>query len=364
MSENSTPEERTEQPTDRRMGQLRKDGAIFFSTEIVQVLSLFTGFYMLTLNWSALYTKFQYVLVRSYMLIEKPEPLSTVEMHSGFLGLIRLMLPNILAIVVAVSIISSLAVMLQTGWNVKGKKIDFKLGNLNPISGLKKIFSIQGFITTGKALIKLAVILPVAYYALKSMAPKMIMLVHLNVEAILAFTGASMHALFWKILYILIAMALFDYFYGKFQWFKTNKMTKEEVKDERKSTEGDEATKRKIVNKGIQRIIQRIKTSVPQADVVVTNPTHYSVALKYDRKNMGAPIVVAKGQGFLALRIREIAKESNVPVLERKWLARSLYASTEVGAEIPHDLFKAVAEVLAYVYRLKNPWGYMQHSKR
>jgi flagellar biosynthetic protein FlhB len=172
-----------------------------------------------------------------------------------------------------------------------------------------------------------------------------------------AFTGEAINDLFWKILYVLIAMAAFDYFYGRFRWFKQNKMTKDEIKDERKAVEGDETTKRRIIQKGLSRIMQRIAKSVPKAHVVVTNPTHYSVALQYDRGTDKAPRVVAKGKGFVALRIREIARANGVPVLERKPLARALFKSVEVGSEIPRELFKAVAEVLAYVYRLKNPWA-------
>jgi flagellar biosynthetic protein FlhB len=156
-------------------------------------------------------------------------------------------------------------------------------------------------------------------------------------------------------MYIFVALAVVDWVWGKFQWLKKNKMTKEEVKEERKSIEGDEAMRRKMISKGMARIAQKLKKSVPQADVIVTNPTHYAVALKYDRGNHTAPIVVAKGTDFIAQRIREIGKEHNIPILERKALARALYASTEVGSEIPRDLFKAVAEVLAFVYRLKRP---------
>jgi flagellar biosynthesis protein FlhB len=142
-------------------------------------------------------------------------------------------------------------------------------------------------------------------------------------------------------------------------------MTKQEVKDERKAQEGDETTKRKIIAKGLQRIQQRIMFSVPRADVVITNPTHFAVALRYDRGKDAAPTVVAKGQDYLALKIREIARASGVPIVERKALARALYASTEVGKEIPRELFRAVAEVLAYVYRLKGPnWSSRHQAQR
>jgi flagellar biosynthetic protein FlhB len=248
---------------------------------------------------------------------------------------------------------SSLAILLQTNWNVKKKF--FQWEKLNPINGIKRIFSIQGVVTTLKAVVKLAIILPIAYFVLKAFSPSMVSLMHLSVEEVMVFAGSAVASLFWKIMYVLIAMAIFDFFWSKFQWLKQNKMTKNEVKDERKATEGDEETKRRIQQKGLRRIVQRIKESVPMADVVITNPTHYAIALKYDRASMGAPRVVAKGKGFLALRIRELAKEAKVPIVERKVLARALYASTEVGSEIPYDLFKAVAEVLAYVYKIKRP---------
>jgi flagellar biosynthetic protein FlhB len=148
-------------------------------------------------------------------------------------------------------------------------------------------------------------------------------------------------------------LAIIDYFWGKHQWLKQVKMTKQEVKDEAKATEGDEASRRRIVMKGMQRMMQRLQKSVPKADVIITNPTHFAVALEYNRDKMRAPTVVAKGADFLALRIREIAKEHGVPIVERKSLARALYDGARVGAEIPYPLFKAVAEVLAYVYRIK-----------
>ncbi|MCB0330939.1 MAG: EscU/YscU/HrcU family type III secretion system export apparatus switch protein, partial [Bdellovibrionales bacterium] len=229
--------------------------------------------------------------------------------------------------------------------------------------GVKRMFSPKTFVRTGASILKLTIILPIAYYALKKFAPSMVMLMHLNLSQIFEFTTDALFYVFWKILYVLIAFALFDYFYSKWQWLRQNRMTKEEVKDERKSIEGDEKTKRQIQAKGLQRIMERIQNSVPQADVIITNPTHYSIALKYDRESMAAPKVIAKGKGFLALRIRKIAKAHGIPILERKLLARALYASCEVGTEIPKDMFKAVAQVLAYVYKLKNPHAARQWSR-
>jgi flagellar biosynthesis protein FlhB len=357
MSETSTPEERTEAPSDKRMGKLRKEGQIHSSNEVVQVASLITGFLMLQALWSTFYLGLQGVFRKSFQMIGNHEPITIDVMHIGFIGLLRSMVPMLMILVIVIAVIASLAQMLQTKWNIKEKKIHFQFHMLNPISGIKRIISISGVVNVLKALAKLALIIPIAYYALKGYSPYMISLVHLDIDEIFSFTGEAMNSLFWKIMYVLIAMAIFDYVYGKFRWLKQNKMTKDEVKDERKAVEGDEATKRRIQQKGLARIMQRIAQSVPKAHVVVTNPTHYSVALQYDRGKDRAPRVVAKGKGFMALRIREIARASGVPVLERKPLARALFKSVEVGAEIPRDLFKAVAEVLAYVHRIKNPWS-------
>lgn len=363
MSESSTPEERTELPTDKRLGQLRKNGQLHSSNEVCQVLSLITAFLLLQSMWGVFFGNLQLIFHRSFSMIGDHNPLTVDAMHTGFVGLLLLMVPLMVGFVIVIAAVSTLSQMLQTGWNVKEKKLDFRFDMLNPVSGLKRIISISGLINTLKAIVKLVLILPICFFALKAAAPHMINLVHYDIHEIFSFTGVTMNALFWKVMYVLIALAIFDYTYGRHRWLKQNKMTKEEVKDERKAIEGDETTKRRIQQKGLARIMQRIMQNVPKADVVVTNPTHYSVALRYERGKDRAPTVVAKGKGFLALKIREIARANGVPILERKPLARALFKSVEVGSEIPRELFKAVAEVLAYVYRLKNPWAAQQQNR-
>jgi flagellar biosynthesis protein FlhB len=364
MSQDSDPEERTEMPTDRRMGELRKEGLIFHSTEIPQVLTMLAGYYLLKIFWDSIYNDMLYVLKRSFILIENAKDIFTSEqLREGFIGLLLLLGPDISLFVLIVAAVAVLSVMLQTNWNIKQKKIHFKFDFLNPIQGAKRIFSSSGLLTTGKAVVKLTVMLFIGYLILKSFSESLISLPFLGIGQVFAYTGKGLDKIFWNCMYMLIPLALFDYFYGKHKWLKSNKMTKDEVKDEKKSVEGDEATKRKIIFKGLQRIAQRIAFTVPKADVVITNPTHFAVALKYERATMKAPVVVAKGQDFLALKIREIAKESGVPVLERKALARALYASTEPGSEIPFELFRAVAEVLAFVYRLKRSGAASQQQR-
>lgn len=353
MASESLPEQKTELPTDRRMGELRKEGSIFQSIDVVHALVLMAGFIALNYTWNLLYQDMRYLFVRSFMMIAERPSFEVNDLTNGFIRLILLVLPDLLIITGVVSVVAALAVMLQTDWNRRDKWIKIRWDFINPFKGLQRIFSITGAMNTFKAVVKLLVVLPIGYWALEGFAPMMVKLIHSSVTDVLALTGAALTSVFWRIMYIFIALAVVDWVWGKFQWLKRNKMTKEEVKDERKSVEGDEAMRRKMVQKGMARLAQRLRQSVPKAHVIITNPTHYAVALQYDRDTHSAPIVVAKGTDFIAQRIREIAKEHNIPILERKALARALYASTEVGSEIPRDLFKAVAEVLAFVFRLK-----------
>lgn len=357
MASESLPEQKTEMPTERRLGEIRKEGAVFQSIDVVHALVLLTGFLSLSYTWNLLYLDMQYLFRRSFILIGEGQSFELNDLTNGFIRLIMLLLPDIMIITGCVGFVAVLAVMLQTNWNRRDKWLKFRWDFVNPWKGIKRIVSVQGVFNTLKAIVKLVVVLPIGYWALEGLAPVMVRLVHSSVREVLSLTGVALSQVFWRIMYIFIALAVVDYVWGKFQWLKKNKMTKEEVKEERKSVEGDEMMRRKMISKGIARITQKLKMTVPKADVIITNPTHYAVALQYDRKQHAAPIVVAKGTDFIALRIREIGAEHGIPVLERKALARALFSSTEVGSEIPRDLFKAVAEVLAFVYRLKRPWS-------
>lgn len=344
-------------PTDRRMGQLRKDGTVFHSHDLAQVATLIAAIMVLQQVVTGLFSDMKLILAQIYRMIGANEQLSVKQLENILFLVLKLIGPELVIILLVVSVVAVVAVGLQTKWCVREEKIKFRFDMINPIAGLKRIFSVWGFVQTLKSILKLALILPIAYFALKGFAPQMVMLMHTSIEAELAFIGDSVVKVFWKIAYLLIVLAIFDYVWGKYNWLKQNKMTKDEVKDERRAIEGDEETRRRIQWKGIQRVMQRIKNSVKQADVVITNPTHYAVALKYDRNSMAAPQVVAKGRGHMAQHIKKLAREAGIPVLERKVLARALYSSVEVGATIPRELYRAVAEVLAYIYRLKNPWA-------
>jgi flagellar biosynthetic protein FlhB len=355
MAKDSLPEQRTEMPTDRRLEEIRKDGAIFHSTDLEHALVLVTGFLIVSYSWNVLYRDLRYMLVRSFTMIGESPQLEPNDLVNGFARVCLLLLPDLLLITGAVGAVAALSVFLQTNWNKRDKWIKFRWDFVNPIQGLKRIVSIHGLVNVAKAIVKMALVLPIGYWALQGLAPEMVRLIHMSIADVLSLTGAALTRVFWKVMYIFFLIAAFDIAWGKFQWLKRNKMTKEEVKDERKAVEGDETMRRKMIAKGQQRLVNKLKSSVPKADVIITNPTHYAIALKYDREQFAAPIVVAKGTDFMAQRIREIATEHKIPIVERKALARALYASTEVGSEIPRELFRAVAEVLAYVYRLRRP---------
>ena len=356
--------EKTEEPTEKRMSELRKEGAIHMSSEVVKVTSLLAGFLMLSFLCNGLFGGLKNVMVKSFDLIAKADqPLEIQGLIQAFVMAIKEVWWSLALVFAVVAIVTCFSTFIQTKFNHKEKLIKFQFSHLNPINGVKRIFSASSAMTTLMGILKICIILPIGYYALVNYAPSMMRLIHLGVKAVMPLIGTAMMDIFWKVIYVMIILAIWDFVWTKKQWLKKNRMTKNEVKDEHKAVEGDESTKRKMRAKGLRRIMQRIQQSVPQADVVVTNPTHYAVALKYDRNSHNAPVVVAKGRGFMALRIREIARKARVPVLERKPLARALYASVEVGAEIPRELFRAVAEVLSYVYRLKNPYGYRQQMQ-
>lgn len=353
MADYSSPEERTELPMGRRLQEMQREGRVYFSSEVAQIATLAVAFLVATRIAPKLFAGLREILRTTLASLPQTTDLSTNNIGHWFVESLWHVGPFLLLLLFINSIVASLAVMIQTKWNIKASIIRFRFSALNPIAGMRRIFSPAGFFTTLKAIGKLALVLPIAYFAIRSSTQEAVMLPFRGIEGLLLFAGNGMTIVFWRLIAVFAVIAAIDYVYGKYRWHRQNNMTKQEVKDEHKNMEGDEATKRKMVSKGRARLVQKLASAVPKADVVITNPTHYAVALRYDRSKMGAPEVVAKGTGYLALRIREIAKEAGVPIVERKLLARALYASVKVGQQIPHHLYRAVAEVLGYVYRLK-----------
>jgi len=266
----------------------------------------------------------------------------------GGLFLLRALMP----IVGGLLVIAFLANVMQTGFLFSSESLKFSLGKLNPVEGMKRLCSKRGFVRLSASLFKVSVILVVAGLTIRSYFPTFTVLNAAGFGQIASFVMGVTFELALKIAIALLALALLDYLYQKWQYGEDQKMTKQEVRDELKRMEGDPLTRDRRRRMQREIAFSRMMADVPEADVVITNPTEIAVALRYEAKVMNAPRVIAKGQRLTAQRIREIAEESDVPIVERKPLARALFRMCDIGDEVPVDLYQAVAEVLAFVYEL------------
>ena len=254
---------------------------------------------------------------------------------------------------VAVAGAALLINVLQVGVNFTSKPLIPKLSKLNPISGVARLFSMRSLNELFKSILKIAIIATIAYVTIRGKMDRLVLMVEMTPAQIGYGAMALAFEIFVKTVMALAILAFLDFAFQKWQFLQDMKMTKEEVKEEWKQTEGDPHVKARIRSLQREASRKRMMSSVPQADVVVTNPTHLAVALSYDSDKASAPIVVAKGRALLAEKIKQIARENNVPIVEDKPLAQALYKQVEVGEVIPILFYQAVAELLAYVYKLK-----------
>ncbi len=244
--------------------------------------------------------------------------------------------------------------VLQVGWKVSTKPMKPKFDKFNPINGFKRIFSKDSLFELFKSILKIFVIIYVAYSSIRDKVDNIFILYDIPLNQALALCGEVILDAGLKISLVYLLVGIADYIYQKFRFKEDMKMTKQEVKDEYKNTEGNPEIKgrqRQVMREASRR---RMMQDVPRADVVITNPTHLAVAIKYDPEKSRAPVVLAKGEDYLAQKIREAAKEHNIKIVENKPLARMLYANVDIGAEIPPELYQAVAEILAMVYNTRN----------
>ena len=257
-------------------------------------------------------------------------------------------------ILIIIMVAGVLANVVQTGGlHFSLHPLKPKWSKLNPLKGFGRIFSKTSLVELFKSLFKISIVSVIAYQTINSHWDEIPLLMGYGVGQVLFFMGEVMVEIMIKVLLVMIFLAALDFSFQKYTYLENLRMTKQEVKDERKDLEGNPQIKQRIRSVQMEMMRRRMMAAVPEADVVVTNPTHFSIAIKYDTKIDAAPVVVAKGQNEIALRIREIAKESNVPLVEDKPLARTLYKTVDVGQLIPASLYKAVAEILAYVFKLK-----------
>ena len=349
-------EEKTEKPTSKKRQDARKKGSVAKSEEINSVVVFFTALaiFMYIGGWMMgqliEYTKFflSQAGTLSFGVENAPRLLMDTVLFS-----MRILAPFLFAVALA-ALISNIA---QVGFNFNLSVLKFSPNKWNPISGMKKFFSFRRLAELPKALAKLLIIGLVAYYVLKNQMSKLPSLIFMEVPDILAYIAKIALLLALYVALVMVFLAIIDYAFQKWRHEKSLMMTKQEVKDERKNREGDQKVKARIRSMQYEMFRRRMMEGVKKADVVITNPTHLAVALLFDQAAMSAPQVVAKGANLVAERIKEVARENGVPIVENKPLAQSLYKMVEIGHFIPVELYRAVAEVLAYVYRLKGRVG-------
>ena len=350
--------EKTEPATDKKLSDARKEGQVSKSKELNTALSLLALFLVLKI-WVAnigtdLLGIFQTIYDKIPDLSRCMDGMVPVKALSGLLGNVLL---RILIIVAPVFIIGFLVAFIgdyyQVKWKPTTKPLQPKFDKMNPLKGIKKIFSVKSLIELLKSIIKIAIIVLVVINTLKKEWNNLFILYDISLNQAIILIGNIAINLGLKISYIYFAVSILDYMYEKWKFSEDMKMTKQEVKDEFKNAEGDPAIKGKIRQKMREASMRRMMQELPKADVVITNPTHFAVAIKYDPEVSDAPIVIAKGADNLAQRIKKIARDSNVEIIENKPLARMLYANVEIGEMVPPELYQAVAEVLAMVYHMQ-----------
>ena len=343
--------DKTEEPTSKKRSDAKKKGQVGRSTELSTAFVLLIGFVIIQALWEHIYTSI--ATYTTYILSHPNQPVDTENIIRIFIGIIELLAQTALPIMLAIMIVGLAVNLFQVGLNFNTEAISFKPDKLNPINGFGRMFSKRSLVELIKSLLKILIIGYFLYRFLSRQLLAMPQFIYFDLATSLGQMSKIVFNMAFQVIGVILLLGLMDYGYQKWQTTQDLKMTKQEVKDEMKQTEGDPQIKGKIRQKQRQMAMSRMMQEVPKADVIVTNPTHFAVALQYS-KGMPAPRVAAKGQDLVARRIKDIAREAHVPIVENRPLARALYASTEVGDLVPAELYQAVAEVLAYVYRLKH----------
>jgi flagellar biosynthetic protein FlhB len=345
-------QEKTEKPTSKRIQEARKKGQVAKSPEVSSALILIGSLGVLVFAGAWMFWKlaeFMHGVFGNLGTINIQGDSATAFLLEVFEQIFILIMP-LMGVLLIVGIGANL---MQVGFLFTLEPFAPKLSKFNPISGMKNLVSLKSMVELLKSMLKILLIGAIAYAVLMGEIEMLPSLMAMSVGQILSFIGIASLKILLYVALAMLAMAVLDFVYQKWQYTKDLMMTKQEVKDEWKQSEGDPRIKGKIRQAQKEMAMRRMMQAVPDADVIITNPTHLAIALKYNAEEMVAPQVVAKGAAFVAERIKEIAQENGVPTVENKPLAQVLYKSCEIGESIPDTLYRAVAEILAYVYRLR-----------
>ena len=351
--------EKTEPATSKKLNDIRKEGQVAKSKELITAVSLMSLFIILKIYLSKLGTGLIDVYTQVYNSISKvvddsynglPIRTASSVMQQVIIDMIKLVIPILLvAIVIAI-----LGNMLQQKWMVTAKPLQPKFSKISPISGFKRMFSVRQLVELIKSIAMISIIMIVVYNTVKSKMNILLTFYDVGLNTALSTIGSIIIDLGIKISAVFLIVGFADLFYQGIKFKNDNMMTKQEIKDEFKNTEGDPQVKGQIKRRMQEVSRRRMMQQLPEADVVITNPTHVAVALKYEPDAGKAPVVIAKGADYLAFQIKDKAKEYNIAIVENKPLARILYHNIDIGMEIPPELYQAVAEILAVVMRTNN----------
>jgi flagellar biosynthetic protein FlhB len=329
----------------------RDDGNVARSQDLSSAAALTVALLTLVLvgpyTLSVMIEAAQYYLGNASQIMEQPVPLRAMGLRVFYY--VGLCMAPFLAAMIAAGLSLNL---IQVGFLFTTKPLQPKFERLNPITGLQKFVSARSLVELIKSLTKLVLITAIIWFTLRSRWQELILLMNLTPLGLLGAVGGLVAAVWWRIAVAMIILGIADYGYQWWQHGRDLRMTVREAREEVKELEGDPAIKRRVRQLQRQIAMQRMMAEVPKADVIVTNPTEYAVALRYELSEMRAPVVVAKGARLTAQRIRDLAAEHDVPIVQKPELARALFRSVEIGQTIPEDLFHTVAEVLAFVYQI------------
>ncbi len=350
--------EKTEEPTAKKLQDARREGQVAKSQEVTHAAGLMSLFILIRLLYPYMadnftgFMRYIYGQIPSFITMYYgyvPQRTVKTVLNQALLRVLLIALPFMLTGLM-VGFITNL---VQVKWRPTTKPLRPKLSKLNPIKGFKKIFSTRKLFDLVKALAKIGIIVAVVYTYFLGYTASVLTLYEMPLSQAIGLLGHTIVEVGIRIAAVYVIIAAADYVYQKRKFRKDMRMTKQEVKDEYKNTEGDPQIKGQQRRRMMQASQRRMMQELPNADVVITNPTHYAVAISYDAEKYEAPRVIAKGEDYLAQKIKDIAKENDIEIVENKPLARMLYANVEVGEMVPPELYQAVAEVLAFVYHLK-----------
>lgn len=342
---------RTEKATPKRRSDARKKGQVAKSMEINSALIMLAIFIALKMFGQGIFESLSDIM-RFFLQSPASYELNEKIISTLFLNLSLVFLKMVLPIALIAMIIGVIANFAQIGFLFTTKPLIPDLKKLNPLSGIKRLFSSRALVDLIKSVVKIVIVGYIAYSIIRDRYYDIIQTIDMDLWQAMSVFGSISYEVIIKVGIALLVIALFDYVYQRYAFEKSIKMTKQEIKEESKMSEGDPKTKARIRRKQAEMAVKRMMQAVPAADVIITNPIRLAIAIKYDQASMNAPKVVAKGQRLIAERIRNIARDHKIPIVEDKFLAQSLYRSVEIDQEIPYELYKAVAEILAYVYQI------------